>query len=113
MRRMKMATKKTVYITAELDFAEEQLATWKKYIQENPYNEVEDRKELMKSKTGGSYYTVVQNKEAIQKSLRDTMKEYLALLAEVERLREKEESKTKEVRGGGDIPYRMRNGSNS
>lgn len=105
--------KKTVYISAELDFAEEQLGMWRKYIEENPYNEVVDRKEMMKTKTGGAYYAVVQHKEAIQKSIRDTMKEYLALLAEVERLREKEESKTKEVRGGGDVPYRMRNGSNA
>ncbi len=104
-----MPTKKTVYISAELDFAEEQLATWKKYIADNPYDEVEDRKELMKTKTGGAYYAVVQNKEAIQKSIRDTMKEYLALLEVVDRLREKEQAKTKEVRGGGDIPYRMKN----
>ena len=101
-----MASKKSIYIEAELDFAEEQLAKWKQYIDENPYNEVEDRKELMKTKTGGSYYAVVQNKEAIQKALRDTMKEYLLLLKEVNNMREVEETK-KEARGKGTVPPRM------
>lgn len=98
--------KKSVYIDAELDFAEEQLAKWKQYIDENPYHAVEDRKELMKTKTGGAYYAVVQTKEAIQKSLRDTMKEYLALLKEVNSMREVEEAK-KEARGSGTVPHRM------
>lgn len=98
--------KKSIYIEAELDFAEEQLAKWKQYIDENPYNEVEDRKELMKTKTGGAYYAVVQTKEAIQKALRDTMKEYLLLLKEVNTMREAEEAK-KEARGSGTVPHRM------
>ncbi len=98
--------KKSIYIEAELDFAEEQLAKWKEYIDENPYNKVEDRKELMKTKTGGAYYAVVQTKEAIQKALRDTMKEYLLLLKEVNGMREAEEAK-KEARGAGVVPPRM------
>ena len=101
-----MTGKKNIYIEAELDFAEEQLAKWKQYIDENPYNEVEDRKELMKTKTGGAYYAVVQTKEAIQKALRDTMKEYLLLLKEVNNMREVEEAK-KEARGSGTVPERM------
>jgi hypothetical protein len=36
------------------------------------------------------------------------MKEYLALLSEVNKMREIEAQKEKEVRGGGDVPYRMR-----
>jgi hypothetical protein len=101
-----MAAKKNIYIEAELDFAEIQLSKWKQYIDENPYNEVEDRKELMKTKTGGAYYAVVQTKEAIQKSLRDTMKEYLLLLKEVNGMREVEDAK-KEARGKGIVPPRM------
>lgn len=98
--------KKSIYIEAELDFAEEQLTKWRQYIDENPYDKVEDRKELMKTKTGGAYYAVVQTKEAIQKALRDTMKEYLALLKEVNSMREVEEAK-KEARGAGTVPHRM------
>jgi|ERR1700749_940668 len=102
-----MAKKQNSYISAELDLAEEQLSRWKKYMLDNPYDEVDDRKELMKTKTGGAYYAVVQTKEAIQKSLRDTMKEYLAMSEIVEKLREKEEAKA-EAKGNANIPIRMR-----
>lgn len=102
-----MAKKQNSYVSAELDLAEEQLARWKNYMIQNPYDEVEDRKELMKTKTGGAYYAVVQTKEAIQKSLRDTMKEYLAMCEVVERLREKEAAKA-EAKGNANIPIRMR-----
>jgi hypothetical protein len=101
-----MARKPNSYISAELDLAEEQLASWKQYLVDNPYDKVEDRKELMKTKTGGAYYAVVQTKEAIQKSLRDTMKEYLAMCEIVDRLREKEEAKA-EAKGNTNIPTRM------
>ncbi len=94
-----MAAKKNIYIEAELDFAEEQLSKWKQYIDENPYNTVEDRKELMKTKTGGAYYAVVAKAEEIRKALRDTMKEYLTLLKEVNTMREQEQAKQKNVRG--------------
>lgn len=102
-----MAKKQNSYVSAELDLAEEQLARWKNYMIQNPYDEVEDRKELMKTKNGGAYYAVVQTKEAIQKSLRDTMKEYLAMCEVVERLREKEAAKA-EAKGNANIPIRMR-----
>jgi hypothetical protein len=93
---------KNNYITAELNFAEEQLKSWRQYIEDNPYNKVEDRKELQKAKNGGTYYAVVQTKEQIQKALRDTMKEYLSLLEVVNNLREKEEAKI-ESRGKGEV----------
>lgn len=98
-----MAKKQNSYISAELDLAETQLEKWKQYLEDNPYDQIEDRKELMKTKTGGAYYAVVATKEAIQKSLRDTMKEYLAMCEVVEKLREKEETKKIEARGKGTI----------
>ena len=97
------AAKKTLYITAELDFAEENLARWRQDIENEPYDKIEDRKEMQKTKTGGSFLAVVQTKEAIKKSQRDTLKEYIALLAEVNRLREVEEKKKVEVRGNGSM----------
>jgi hypothetical protein len=103
-----MATKRNNYISADLEFANTQLEKWHKYLLDNPYDEVEDRKEMQMTKTGGSYYTVVQTKEAIQKSLRETLKEYLSMLEVVEKLREKEET-VKEARGTGEVPYRMKN----
>lgn len=103
-----MATKKNSYISADLDFAEQQLAKWKQYLEDNPYDEVTDRKEMQMTKTGGSFYTVVQTKEAIQKSLRDTTKEYLALVEVVEKLREKDEAKQAAAKGDQSIPWAMR-----
>lgn len=105
-----MATKKNSFITVDLDFAEEMLAKWKQYTLENPYNEVQDRKEMQMTKTGGSFYTVVQTKEQIQKSLRDTLKDYLNMLEVVNKLRESEEAK-QEARGNKDVPHRMSNGN--
>lgn len=101
-----MAAKKN-FITVELDLAEQQLKAWERDLLANPYDEVEDRKELMKSKSGGAYYAVVQTREAIQKSLRDTLKDYIALSAEVKRLREVEETKKKSARGDDEVPEAM------
>lgn len=97
-----MAVKKNNYIGADVDFAEIQIEKWRKYLEENPYDEVEDRKEMQMTKTGGSFYTVVQTKEAIQKSLRDTTKEYLAMIEIVNKLRELEEKKKESIRGKED-----------
>lgn len=104
-----MAVKKNSYITAELAFAEEQLQSWKQWLQDNPYNDIGDRKEVqLNKKTGGSFLTTVQTKEAIQKAHRDTLKEYLAMCEVLEKLRAVDEHKKKEAKGGADIPLRMR-----
>lgn len=103
-----MAIKKNSYITAELLFAEEQLASWKKWLQENPYNDIGDRKEVqLNKKTGGSFLTTVQTKEAIQKAHRDTLKEFLAMSEVLNRLRAADDFKQQEAKGGKEIPVRM------
>ena len=94
-----MATKRNNYITADLDFAEKQISKWRKYLEDNPYDKVQDRKEMQMTKTGGAYYAVVQTKEAIQKSLRDTSKEYLAMIEVINKLREGDEAKKISARG--------------
>lgn len=96
---MSMATKKNNYINAELDFAEEQIATWKAYIQQNPFEELKDRIEWKPTKGGGTMPMVVASIEQQGKFLQETMKNYLSLLEIVNNLREKEEAKT-ELRGG-------------
>lgn len=103
-----MAAKKQTYITAELDWAEEKLAEWKAYIDENPIHKLEDRIRWKEMKNGGSMPTVIASIESQIKSIRDTMKEYLLLLEQVGKMREVQAEKEKEVRGGGDVPYRMR-----
>lgn len=103
-----MAKKANNYITAELDFAEEQLASWKLYVLANPIDKLKDRIENKPTARGGIIPMVVASIEQQGKFLQDTMKNYLTLLEVVNNLREKEEAK-KEARGKQDVPHRMQN----
>lgn len=97
-----MATKKNNYITAELDFAEDQLATWKQYVLDHPVDQLKDRIEWKQTGRGGVMPMVIASIEQQGKFLQETMKNYLALLEVVNNLREKEEAKV-EARGGKEI----------
>ena len=99
--------KKNVYTATELEWAEEQLSTWKAYIDANPLHELKDRIEWKPTKGGGMMPMVVSSIEQQGKFIQDTMKNYLTLLEVVDKLREKEEAK-KEARGNSNIPNRMR-----
>lgn len=101
-----MATKKNNYITAELDWAEVQLESWKTYIDTHPLHNMTDRIEWKSTTKGGMMPMVIASIEAQGKFVQETMKNYLALLEVVEKLREKEEAK-KEARGTGSVPHRM------
>ena len=84
-----MAKSKNSFITAELDWAEAQIKTWKDYIDANPFAELQDRQ---KGKT-------VITKEQQGKFLMEAMKNYLSLLEVVDKLRSHEEQKQIKVRG--------------
>ena len=99
-------TTKTTYVNAELDWAEQQLASWKAYVDANPLHELKDRIEWKPTAKGGMLPMVIASIEAQGKFIQETMKNYLALLEVVEKLREKEEAK-KEARGSGEVPERM------
>ncbi len=92
--------KKTTYINAELDWAEQQLASWKQYVDDNPMHELKDRIEWKPTSKGGMLPMVIASIEQQGKFIQETMKNYLALLEVVDKLREKEDAKV-EVRGGG------------
>lgn len=100
---MKMSTKKNSYISAELDFAEAQLSTWKAYIEANPLDKLEDRWGKKEMPRGGYTMVVVADVEKQITSIRNTMKEYLQLLEIVDKLREKEEAKKLSVRGDQEL----------
>ena len=104
-----MATtiKKTTYINTELEWAEAQLKSWKAYVDANPLHELKDRIEWKPTAKGGMMPMVVASIEAQIKCVRDTMKEYLLLLEQVEKMRQAEEHKKKDVKGGADRPSRM------
>lgn len=96
------APKKTTYINTELDWAEQQLASWKQYVDANPLHELKDRIEWKPTAKGGMLPMVIASIESQGKFIQETMKNYLALLEVVDKLREKEESKV-EVRGNTEL----------
>jgi hypothetical protein len=100
-------TKKTTYINTELNWAEEQLKSWKKYVDANLLHELKDRIEWKPTAKGGMLPMVIASIESQGKFVQETMKNYLALLEVVEKLREKEEDKLKVARGSGTVPTRM------
>jgi hypothetical protein len=96
------APKKTTYVNTELDWAEEQLSSWKQYVDANPMHELKDRIEWKPTAKGGMLPMVIASIESQGKFIQETMKNYLALLEVVDKLREKEESKV-EIRGSGEL----------
>ena len=98
-----MAVRKTTYIDVELDWAETQLASWKQYVDANPLHTLEDRIKWKETKAGGAMPMVIASIEAQGKFIQETMKNYLALLKEVDVMREKQEAKKVETRGGQEL----------
>ena len=102
-----MATvKKQIYINAELDWANQKLQEWKDYVDDNPFQGMSDRITMKSTKTG-AMPIVVASIESQIKCVRDTMKEYLVLLEQVDKMRQLQEHKNKEVKGGAERPSRM------
>jgi hypothetical protein len=101
-----MALTKKTFINTELDWAEAQLSTWRQYIDDNPLHELTDRIEYKELAKGGTIPMVIASIEAQGKFLQETMKNYLALLEVVDKLREKENA-IKEARGASTVPHRM------
>ena len=101
-----MAIKKTTFINAELEWAEEQLYSWKSYVDANPLHELKDRIEWKPTAKGGMLPMIIASIEAQGKFIQETMKNYLSLLEVVDKLRTQEEAK-KEARGSGSVPERM------
>ena len=106
-----MATK-TInrFITDDLDWAENQLFAWKEYVDNNPLHVLKDRMSYKETKGGGVIPMCVATIEAQGKFIQETMKNYLQLLENVNRLREQDEAKKKTVKGDASIPHRMQKG---
>ena len=94
--------KKSIFISTELDWAEQQLLTWRGYINANPFEALKDRIEWKPTARGGTMPMVIASIEQQGKFIQDTMKNYLSLLEVVNNLREREEAKI-ETRGKADI----------
>ena len=98
-----MAVKRNTYINTELDWAEAQLESWKEYVDANPLHLLKDRIEWKPTAKGGMLPMVIASIESQGKFVQETMKNYLALLEQVDKLREKEEAKKIETRGGAEL----------
>ena len=99
-----MATtiKKTTFINTELEWAESQLVSWKAYVDANPLHQLKDRIEWKPTAKGGMLPMVIASIEAQGKFVQETMKNYLALVEVVDKLRNAEEAKV-EIRGKGEL----------
>ena len=103
-----MATtkKKTTFSEIELEWAEKQLQEWKEYVDSKPLSGLEDRMDYKETKNGGMVRTVIASIEAQGKFIQETMKNYLALLKEVDVMREKQ-AEQQVAKGTGTVPHRM------
>jgi hypothetical protein len=94
-----MAVKKSVYVEAELEWAENQLQQWKEYVDAHPLVSLKDRVGQKPTKNGGMIPYVISSIEQQGKFVQDTMEKYLKLLVEVNRMRTLEEEKKIKARG--------------
>ena len=101
-----MAVKKS-YINTELNWAEENLASWKSYIDAHPLHTLVDRIEWKPTAKGGLLPMVIASIESQGKFIQETMKNYLSLLEVVDNLRSKEEAKI-EVRGKVELGHQAK-----
>lgn len=99
-------------IIEELEWLESKANSIKKYVDANPYHKVEDRTVTKYTKDGEAYPDIVQKIEVIQKSLRDSLKEYADLMSQIDKLREEEKKKEVVARGNTKVNKRMQNLAN-
>jgi hypothetical protein len=95
---MAKTTNKDSYINVEILWANTQLESWKTYVDAHPLHTMTDRIEWKPTARGGLIPMVIASIEQQGKFIQETMKNYLALLEVVDRLREREDAKI-ETRG--------------
>jgi hypothetical protein len=90
-----MATKKQAnsYIGMELEWLDTKATEIREYC-DQPIHQVTDRKDGQK---------VIAKKEEIIKSIRETLKDYIQIIAALDTLREKEAAKAPSVRGDQEL----------
>lgn len=95
-------------ITEELEWVESRLADIKADVDANPYTQVKDRTTTKTDRYGNTYEEVIQKKEIIKESLRKSLKEYMSMMDQLNKLREEEKRKEIEARGGAKLNSRMK-----
>jgi hypothetical protein len=101
-------SKKTNYVSYELERLNTYAAQLLEYLDDNPPNLMVDRIEIMQSQRGNPIIKVIASKETQLKCWSDRLKELPLLVEQLNKLRalveEDNESKNIQKRGGGDIP---------
>jgi len=97
--------KKELFIEYELKFLEKKLKELKKYISDNPFSRLDDRTGIssmltFKDGTQKESYRVIATKESQRKDLTSALKDYAEILRTVDQMREEEDKKKIDVRGG-------------
>jgi hypothetical protein len=90
-----MATrKKNSYIGQDLKWLEDKAAEMKKYCDDNPISHLRDRE------VGNRMAATIEQQI---KCIRDTLKDYIDIIAAIEELREKKEAQKVGVRGNHEL----------
>lgn len=91
--------KKSIFVEAELEWAEKQLLEWKEYVDTHPLVSLKDRVGQKTTAKGGLIPYVISSIEQQGSFLQKTMENYLKLLKEVNNMRSLEEEKKIKARG--------------
>lgn len=94
--------KQNTYIGQELDYLEEKANNIKRFLDDNPFHEVQDRYSEPDFKGSRK---VVATIEQIQTSLRNSYKDYLQIMEVVDKLRQKDEEKKLLTRGDAEMSH--------
>ena len=94
---------KNQYTLADLDWLEATLKQLKGYVDNSQFDKLEDRLETVMSAKGTPVIKIIATKEAQIKALTIALREYITMLAEVDRLREEKATRDIQIRGGGEI----------
>lgn len=101
--------KKVNYVLSELDWLEVKIKDMRAYVDNHPFEKLTDRTEIVMSAKGTPVIKITATIEAQIRELRATLKDFIAMLSDVNRLRQERAEAQVEIRGGGEISGLMRN----
>lgn len=100
---------KQSFINVEIEWLEKKILELRQYVDNNPFNTLEDRTEIVMSAKGTPVIKIIANKESQLKELRAILKDLPSMLADLDKLRELKEASQLEIRGGGEMGGMMQN----
>jgi hypothetical protein len=99
---------KQSYIIEDLEWLDAKLKSLRDYVDNNPFETLEDRLETVMSAKGTPVIKIIARKEDQIKEIRACLKEYIIMLADLNKLREARAVSDMELRGGGSINGMMK-----